>query len=79
MQCDPYFDDIGCAHPGCVPLYPTPQCAKKCQVKNLLWDESKHFAVNAYRVKSDPPAIMTEVYTNGPVEVSFTVYEVSQI
>ncbi|CAL9116448.1 unnamed protein product [Musa acuminata var. zebrina] len=74
-ECDPYFDDIGCAHPGCVPLYPTPQCAKKCQVKNLLWDESKHFAVNAYRVKSDPPAIMTEVYTNGPVEVSFTVYE----
>ncbi|THU62616.1 hypothetical protein C4D60_Mb01t06980 [Musa balbisiana] len=74
-ECDPYFDDIGCAHPGCVPLYPTPHCAKKCQVKNLLWDESKHFAVNAYRVKSDPPAIMTEVYTNGPVEVSFTVYE----
>ncbi|RWW11214.1 hypothetical protein BHE74_00028784 [Ensete ventricosum] len=60
---------------GCVPLYPTPQCAKKCKVKNLLWDKSKHFAVNAYRVNSDPSDIMTEVYTNGPVEVSFTVYE----
>ncbi|KAJ8493183.1 hypothetical protein OPV22_014904 [Ensete ventricosum] len=74
-ECDPYFDDIGCAHPGCVPLYPTPQCAKKCKVKNLLWDKSKHFTVNAYRVNSDPSDIMTEVYTNGPVEVSFTVYE----
>ncbi|RRT72375.1 hypothetical protein B296_00034611 [Ensete ventricosum] len=70
--CDPYFDDIGCAHPGCEPLYPTPQCEKKCKAKNLLWDQSKHFGVNAYIVNSDPKDIMTEVYTNGPVEVDFT-------
>ncbi|URE26823.1 DUF21 domain-containing protein [Musa troglodytarum] len=74
-ECDPYFDDIGCAHPGCEPLYPTPQCKKKCKAKNLLWDQSKHFGVNAYMVNSDPKDIMTEVYTNGPVEVDFTVYE----
>lgn len=74
-ECDPYFDDIGCVHPGCEPLYPTPQCEKKCQVKNLLWEESKHFSVNAYRINSNPRDIMAEVYKNGPVEVAFTVYE----
>ncbi|XP_058076196.1 cathepsin B-like protease 3 [Magnolia sinica] len=74
-ECDPYFDDVGCSHPGCTPEYPTPKCVKKCQVKNQLWKESKHFSVNAYRIDSDPYNIMAEVYKNGPVEVSFTVYE----
>lgn len=76
LQCDPYFDDIGCAHPGCEPLYPTPQCKKKCKVKNLLWEKTKHFSVDAYNVGSNPHDIMAEVYKNGPVEVAFTVYEV---
>ncbi|XP_072997584.1 cathepsin B-like protease 2 [Typha latifolia] len=74
-ECDPYFDDIGCAHPGCEPAYPTPQCEKKCKVNNLFWEKTKHFGVNAYRVNSDPHDIMAEVYTNGPVEVDFTVFE----
>lgn len=77
-QCDPYFDDIGCSHPGCEPAYPTPKCVRKCQVKNQIWAESKHFSVNAYRVDSDPYSIMAEVYKNGPVEVAFTVYEVTK-
>ncbi|ERN01935.1 hypothetical protein AMTRI_Chr02g266720 [Amborella trichopoda] len=74
-ECDPYFDDIGCSHPGCEPGFPTPQCERKCKVKNQLWQESKHFSVNAYRIDSDPSSIMAEVYKNGPVEVAFTVYE----
>lgn len=74
-ECDPYFDDIGCAHPGCEPVYPTPQCEKKCKVKNLLWEKTKHFGVDAYNVGSNPHDIMAEVYKNGPVEVGFTVYE----
>ncbi|XP_019155669.1 PREDICTED: cathepsin B [Ipomoea nil] len=74
-ECDPYFDQTGCAHPGCEPSYPTPACEKKCVKENLLWSESKHFSVNAYRVSSDQHSIMAEVYKNGPVEVSFTVYE----
>ncbi|WOL03214.1 cathepsin B-like [Canna indica] len=74
-ECDPYFDDIGCAHPGCEPVYATPKCEKKCKVDNLLWAKSKHFGVSAYTVNSDPKDIMAEVYTNGPVEVDFTVYE----
>jgi cathepsin B len=42
-----------------------------------VWKQEKHFSVNAYKVKSDPHDIMAEVYTNGPVEVAFTVYEVT--
>lgn len=76
LQCDPYFDQVGCKHPGCEPAYPTPLCEKKCKVQNQVWLEKKHFSVNAYRVNSDPHDIMAEVYQNGPVEVAFTVYEV---
>ncbi|WCJ22566.1 Cathepsin B [Euphorbia peplus] len=74
-ECDPYFDDTGCPHPGCEPVYHTPKCARKCVDKNQLWLESKHYSVNAYKVASDPHDIMAEVYTNGPVEVGFDVYE----
>ncbi|KMZ74768.1 Cathepsin B [Zostera marina] len=74
-ECDPYFDDIGCAHPGCEPVYPTPNCVKKCKAENLIWGESKHYGVNAYTVSSDPQSIMAEIYKNGPLEVDFTVYE----
>ncbi|KAJ6404478.1 hypothetical protein OIU84_012626 [Salix udensis] len=74
-ECDPYFDDTGCSHPGCEPGYPTPKCERKCADNNKLWAESKHFSVNAYRIDSDPHNIMEEVSRNGPVEVSFTVYE----
>ena len=77
-QCDPYFDDIGCSHPGCEPAYPTPKCVRKCVDGNQLWSNSKHYSVSAYRINSDPYDIMAEVYKNGPVEVSFTVYEVNE-
>ncbi|KAF4370383.1 hypothetical protein F8388_016120 [Cannabis sativa] len=76
-ECDPYFDNTGCSHPGCEPGFPTPKCARKCVDKNQFWKNSKHYSNNAYRIKSDPHSIMAEVYKNGPVEVSFTVYEVS--
>ena len=76
MQCDPYFDQVGCKHPGCEPAYPTPMCEKKCKVQNQVWEEKKHFSVNAYRINSDLDDIMSEIYENGPVEVAFTVYEV---
>lgn len=77
-QCDPYFDNSGCSHPGCEPAYPTPKCEKKCKKQNLRWRDSKHFSVNAYRISSEPYSIMAEVFKNGPVEVSFTVYEVKE-
>lgn len=74
-ECDPYFDDIGCSHPGCEPGYPTPKCVRKCVNKNQLWKKSKHYGVKPYRIDSDPNSIMAEIYKNGPVEVAFTVYE----
>jgi cathepsin B len=74
-ECDPYFDQIGCSHPGCEPAYQTPKCVRKCVNGNQLWKKSKHYSVKAYRVKSDPQDIMAEVYKNGPVEVDFTVFE----
>ncbi|KAL1350805.1 hypothetical protein AAHE18_06G050900 [Arachis hypogaea] len=74
-ECDPYFDQIGCSHPGCEPAYSTPKCVKKCVSGNLLWKKSKHYSVNAYKIKSNPHDIMAEIYKNGPVEVAFTVYE----
>ncbi|XP_020878124.1 cathepsin B-like protease 3 isoform X2 [Arabidopsis lyrata subsp. lyrata] len=74
-ECDPYFDNTGCSHPGCEPAYPTPRCLRKCVSDNKLWSESKHYSVSTYTVNSSPQDIMAEVYKNGPVEVSFTVYE----
>ncbi|ONI14643.1 hypothetical protein PRUPE_3G000200 [Prunus persica] len=74
-ECDPYFDPTGCSHPGCEPAYPTPKCVKKCTDKNQLWKNSKRYSINAYRINSDSHSIMAEVYSNGPVEVAFTVYE----
>ncbi|XP_022932733.1 cathepsin B-like protease 2 [Cucurbita moschata] len=74
-ECDPYFDTDGCSHPGCEPAYSTPKCVRHCVDKNQIWRKSKHYGVNAYRIKKDPYDIMAEVYKNGPVEVDFTVYE----
>ncbi|EFJ05715.1 hypothetical protein SELMODRAFT_270024 [Selaginella moellendorffii] len=73
-QCDPYFDGKGCKHPGCEPEYDTPVCVKQC-VDNEQWRDSKHFTVQTYAVNSDIYDIQAEIYKNGPVEVSYTVYE----
>lgn len=73
-ECDPYFDNDGCNHPGCEPSYPTPRCVRQC-TDNQKWSNSKHYSADTYRIKSDPYNIMAEVFTNGPVEVSFSVYE----
>ncbi|XP_039042498.1 cathepsin B-like protease 3 [Hibiscus syriacus] len=70
-ECDSYFDEIGCSHSGCEPVYPTPKCVKG----NLLWNKSKHYSVDAYRINSNPADIMAEIYKNGPVQISFNVYE----
>ncbi|KAJ7552085.1 hypothetical protein O6H91_06G041300 [Diphasiastrum complanatum] len=73
-KCDPYFDQKGCQHPGCDPLLPTPNCTKEC-VNNQLWGESKHYSVSSYAIAPNVHDIMAEVFTNGPVEVAFSVFE----
>ncbi|KAH9539636.1 hypothetical protein CY35_15G067300 [Sphagnum magellanicum] len=73
-ECDPYFDQVGCGHPGCYPIYETPQCVKNC-VNDEFWLDSKHHGISAYDISEDPKDLMAEVYKNGPVEVAFDVYE----
>ncbi|KAM3692135.1 hypothetical protein ACJW31_08G065800 [Castanea mollissima] len=60
-ECDPYFDDTACSHPGCKPAYPTPKCVEKCVNENQLRKESKHYAVSAYRISSDPYSVLLTI------------------
>jgi len=54
--------------------YPTPACPTTC-ANGKSFSASKVVGASAYSVSSDPNAIATEIMTNGPVEVAFTVYE----
>lgn len=56
---------------------PTPQCNAACDQQTTYatnYTSDKHMFATSYSISSDPTAIMTEIYTNGPVEGSFTVY-----
>ncbi|GBG68239.1 hypothetical protein CBR_g2790 [Chara braunii] len=74
-SCDPYFDRKGCHHPGCEPLFPTPTCERHCSQQDQSWDSSKRYVSDVYTVGPAVEEIMYEVYTNGPVEVSFSVFQ----
>ena len=53
----------------------TPDCLKSCRSGYAVdYDSDKHMGDHFYWV-SGVKAIMTELYTNGPVEASFLVYE----
>jgi cathepsin B len=54
--------------------YPTPACPTTC-ANGQGFAASKHVGASAYSISSDVSAIQTEIMTNGPVEVAFTVYE----
>jgi len=54
--------------------YPTPACPTTC-ANGKTFSGSKHIGKSAYSISSDVSAIQTEIMTNGPVEVAFTVYE----
>jgi cathepsin B len=61
--------------PPCGNEGPTPACVKQCIPQYTTpYTQDKHFGVSSYSV-SGVQKIMTEIYTNGPVEGSFTVYE----
>jgi len=59
--------------PPCGDIQPTPACNQTCQ-NGAAWTGDKHYGASAYSVSSSPTDIMTEIYTNGPVEASFDVY-----
>ena len=52
---------------------PTPACKKTCG-NGATWDSDKHKLASSYSVPSQVAKIQTEIMTNGPVEVAFTVY-----
>jgi len=60
----------------CPAVVPTPSCESQCVSQYTTgYSDDKHFATSAYGVSSDPTAIQTEIYKNGPVEAAFDVYE----
>ena len=63
-------------YPPCGETQPTPACVKKCQDGYPVeYEKDKHFFQELYGVLPEPDAIKTELMTNGPIEVGFTVYE----
>jgi cathepsin B len=66
-----------CGPNGCSgPEVPTPKCNKNCRSGfPRSYTQDKHKATSAYKVAGNAAAIQTEIYTNGPVECAFTVYE----
>jgi len=65
-------------YPGCKhELYPTPKCERSCQSSytEKTYEQDKYFGKSAYAVEPDVRSIQSELYTNGPMEVSFEVYQ----
>jgi len=64
----------GTHYPHCpTDEYPTPACPTTCS-NGAGFAASKHFGATSYSIDSNPADIQTEIMTNGPVEVAFTVY-----
>jgi len=53
--------------------YPSASCPNQCN-NSMSWETDIHFGASAYSL-SGPDDIMKEIYTNGPAEAAFTVYE----
>jgi len=56
--------------------YDTPDCKSECNDEYpAKFEDDLTFATSAYSVPNNEQKIMTEIYNNGSVEVSFSVYE----
>jgi len=53
--------------------YPTPRCPNNCK-NEKNWNNEKHYGAKTHSV-SGQNAIMQEIFTHGPVETSFSVYQ----
>jgi len=72
QACYPY--EMGtCQHPGCSE-WNTPTCNTTCQ-DGSPFSKFFYYASSAYGISKKIANIQTEILTNGPVEVSFAVYE----
>jgi len=75
--CYPYNASIPTCPPQqqpCLKFVATPACKPEC-VNNETWAASKHYSRKVYGVPDNINDIETEIYTNGPVEAAFEVYE----
>jgi len=57
--------------------YPTPACPSSCDAGSSYttpYTSDKHVFATSYSIAADVTQIQTEIMTNGPVEVAFTVY-----
>jgi len=58
----------------CLNFVPTPACVKNCESNYTgTWATDLHYSQKPYSVPAN--SIASEIYTNGPVEAAFTVYE----
>ena len=72
-KCDHHVEG---KYPPCGETQPTPECIDKCQDGYPIeYKKDKHFFGEAYSVPRNVEAIKTELMTNGPIEVDFSVYE----
>jgi len=70
-SCDHHLPNS--THPCPSNEYPTPKCVKKCN-DSESWSTALHYGSKSYSV-SGPANYQQEMYTNGPFEVAFDVYE----
>lgn len=80
--CRPY-EIPSCAHhgtnggglPPCTDIVPTPKCVESCQSSyNVEYSKDKRRGQKIHVIENDEDDIKAELYTNGPLAVSFTVY-----
>jgi len=56
--------------------YNSPKCQLACQHSySKTYVEDKYYGLKAYQIDGDVNAIQKEIFTNGPVEAAFEVYE----
>nr|AAO73003.1 cathepsin B [Fasciola gigantica] len=56
--------------------YPTPPCARACQTGyNKTYEQDKFYGNSSYNVGEHESYIMQEIMKNGPVEVTFAIFQ----
>jgi len=60
----------------CGDIVKTPACKSECIAGySIPYEQDKHYGAKSYGVANDEEAIRQEIFTNGPVEAGYTVYE----
>lgn len=72
----PCEHDVNGTRPTCSGKhFQTPKCLKTCEDNYpITYENDRHFGKSYYRISSNPDDIRKEIFENGPVEASFTVF-----